>query len=200
MNLKYFSSSEIYARLTSVHRKKMDEFERFTIMRWCAELQTELLRDPSGMEFKTIELGKPVGLMVRVPMEVGKLEKVYNRDTGKCIDYNSNGEYLFLSEHDAFTIVQIDAYIHPIDEDGYPLIRVGYEKACEAYCVYQMYHEDYINGTIDGQRWNDISQTKDWEIGAAERSWMGVDDSYVKKIHQTMVNTGYKKISRYGKR
>lgn len=199
MNIKYFSAGEIYARLSAEHPRKMSEYERFTIMRWCAELHTELIRDPSHMQLKVLDLGVPKNLTVRVPMEVAKIQRVYNTDTGSLLHYTFNGEYIFVSGENAATAVSVEAYVHTIDEDGFPMIAVGLEKACEAYCVYKMYHEDYMEGRINGQQWQDISQTKDWEVEAAARCWDEVDDDFARDIQDTMVNTGYKKVV-YGTR
>jgi len=200
MNNKFFSSNEIYARLSANHPHKMSEIERYTVMRWCAEVQTELLKDPSGLERMVVELGKPHNLMVRIPMAVSKIERVYSRSSGRVIGYNTNGEYIFVSQYDRDTEVMMDCYTFPIDDEGFPMVKIGYEQACEAYCVYKMYHEDFLEGKMNGQQWGDICQTKDWEIGAALRAWDEVDDTFVKEVQNAMVNVGYKKIVRHGSR
>lgn len=199
MNIQYFSASEIYARLSAEHKGKMSEYERYTIMRWCAEVQTELIRDPSHMTFRKISIGVPKNMMVRVPMEVSKIERVYNGDTGSLLQYSFNGEYVFLSERDKDVPVALDCYTHVLDDDGFPMIARGLEKACEAYCLYKMYHEDYLDGKINGQQWQDISNAKDWELAAAANAWDEVDDSFVQDVMDAMVNPAYKKMA-YGTR
>ena len=60
--------------------------------------------------------------------------------------------------NNSYTSIYINYYGLPIDEDGKPLIVKGHEKACEYYCLKQLYEEDFLTGFMDGQRWGYILQ------------------------------------------
>ena len=74
------------------------------------------------------------------------------------------------------------------------MIPRGYEAACKAYCVYNMYKEDFLSGLIDGNRWRSIESDKDWEIEAAARAWDEINENAVDSINSINVNNAYKSI------
>lgn len=193
--MRYFSSQEIYARLASIYRKKMAEYDQLTIMRWCAEVMTEIITDPDN--FTLVEghvLGTPVNLLVQLPLNIIRVDRVYDYDTTKLMHYQQIGTYLSLNSADYDKTVVIDYRAIPVDENDFPLIREGFEKACEAYCTHNMFLEDFIEGLIDINRWKVIETNKDWEIEAAARAWDNVNDNYVNELMKVMINQGYNRI------
>jgi len=195
MDKQFFSSREIYVRLTSIYRKKIIEYEPYTIMRWCCQVVSEFIKDGSGMVERTVDLGKPINKMLQLPMDIFKLEKVYSTSTGTIVDYSHQGDYLLFSDDLSITDISCYYTAFMIDDDGFPLIKRGYETACEAFCAYNMYKEDFMEGKINGQMWSDIVNTKDWEIEAASRAWDEVNDNFFKKIQSAQVNIAYKKFN-----
>ena len=193
MDKGFFSAREIYVSLANKYRRKILEYDEITIMRWCAEVAAILLTDERATIDVVAHMGPPVNLQLSIPDHTIKIERVYATDTGNLVEYSHQGSYLAFAKKYEFTDISIHIK-KLILEDGYPLIPRGFEKACEAYCIYNMYHEDYLDGRIDGQRWQDISNTKDWEIEAASRAWDNINDNEVKEINRIMANVGYKKI------
>jgi len=182
MDKSFFSSREIYVRLASKFRRKMSEYDPQTIMRWCAEVNTEFIKDNSGMVERTINLGIPNNNMLGIPYNVFKIERVFVTDSTSLVEYSHQGSYLLFNEKYNNTAISLYAKCYLTDDDGFPLIKRGYEKACEAFCVYQMYNEDFLEGKIDATRWQDINNTKDWEIEAAARAWDEVNDNFMKDM------------------
>lgn len=192
MNKSFFSSREIYVRLTELYRKKMAEYSPYTIMRWCSEVVADFIKDPSGTIEKTVDLGKPVNNMLLLPAGVFKIDKVITTSTNTLVPFSHQGDYLLFSEDYKNTEISCVYQSFVIDDEGFPMIKRGYEKACESFCVYQLYREDFMDGKIDGLRWGDINNTKDWEIEAAARAWDEMDENEVSDIHKAMVNPAYK--------
>lgn len=191
--MRYFSSREIYARLSSIYRKKMAEYDQLTIMRWCAEVVTEIVKDPEN--FYPVYghvLGKPKNLLVQLPMNMTRIEKVYDASSKSLVQYVHQGSYLSLNSSDSDREIAMDYYAIPTDENGFPYIREGFEKACEAYCTYNLFMEDYMEGKIDANRFQVLDMNKDHELNAAACSWSGVNVNYVKDLMSVMVNQGYK--------
>lgn len=193
MNKSFFSSREIYVRLASLYKHKMAEYDPYTIMRWCTEVITDFITDDSGMIDKIAELGIPVNNMLPIPIGLFKLEYVFITGSNTKISYSHQGDYLLFAEQ--YSNTNISCYYHSFvfDDDGFPLIKRGYEKACEAHCIYNMYQEDFMEGKIDINRWKNIEYTNDWEIEAAARSWSEVNDSFVKDVLDAATNVAYKR-------
>jgi hypothetical protein len=197
--MRYFSSREIYARLSSIYRKKILSFDELTIMRWCAEITTEIVSDPEN--FFLVE-GQPIGVprnnMVSTPINMVKMVSVYDTSTGEKIPFRHVGNYLHLNDNNGGRSVSVDYYAIPVDEEGFPLINEGFERACMAYCTMNMYREDYMENRIDVNRWHTLESDNESEMLAAAASWKNIDRNYVKDLMDIMVNDGYKKIV-YGK-
>ena len=93
------------------------------------------------------------------------------------------------------TQVYIDYYSIPADEDGFPLIKRGYEAACYTYCVYKMFEEDasVIPPRIQQWRWLQIVDDKEHELGAARSSWSDLTDNDIRDIHEFIIDPNYKR-------
>ena len=195
MDRGLFSAREIYASLASTYKRKIMEYDEITIIRWCSDVVAILLTDERATKEMVADMGMPVNLQHALPDGLVQLIRVYATDTKALIPYSHQSEYVCFEPKYEFTNISFH-FRQLMIEDGYPLIPRGFEKACEAYCLYQMYHEDYLDGRIDGQRWQDISNTKDWEIEAASRAWDSINDNEVQAINKIIANTGYKKFVR----
>lgn len=199
MNNLYFTATEIYSRILGSFPSKGAEINKIQVMRWCSELVTEYLRDPIGQILNNkIRVGygtdkKIIDKRVPLPQNIFKLEGVFDQSLKLVIDFLYQGEYIYFSDNNLPTECYIDYYSLPVDEDGFPYIKRGYESACFAYCVYKMYEEDAtrIPPRIQQWRWLQICQDKDWEIEAAARSWDGLTDNDIREIHEYLMNDAY---------
>lgn len=198
-NSKFFSSAEIYVRLISSFPKKGAELNKILVQRWCGELVAEVLRDPgSKIRHNKVRLGevpnyKITSNKVLLPDNLYKLEGVFDGSNRLISDYSNQGQYLYFAQSKIPNEVYIDYYSLPMDLDGFPLIKRGYELACYSYCVYKMYEEDAtcIPPRIQQWRWFEIGQTKDWEIEAAVRAWDDMTDNDIMDIHNYLVGNDY---------
>jgi hypothetical protein len=200
-NNKFFTAAEIYVRLLSSFPKKASEISKVNVMRWCSEVVTEYLTDPVGMvpHYK-VPLGvldggvrKIVNNRVELPIDVFKLEAVYDQNNSLVRDCTNQGQYVQFSTARTPEKVFIDYYSIPIGEDGFPLIKRGYEAACYAYCVYKMFEEDAgtIPPRIPQWRWFQIVQDKEHELGAAANSWSDLTDNDLRDIHNYLISPDY---------
>ena len=159
MNNKYFTSNEIYARLISSYRTKGKEISPIMVMRWCAELITDILRDPVGLvpNYKVkITVSNKRALL---PNDIFKIECLYDSNQKPLKnDYINQGQYIFLPDSNTDKEIYIDYYSIAVDDDNCPLIKRGYELAAYSYCVYKMFEEDAssIPPRIQQWRWLQI--------------------------------------------
>ena len=202
-NNKFFTAAEIFVRLLSSFPKKASEISKINVMRWCSEVVTEYLTDPVGMiaHYK-VRLGVLSGTSYRIvdgkvelPTDVFKLEAVYDQNNQLIKDCVNQGQYVHFSTLHMPTAVYIDYYSIPADEDGFPLIKRGYEAACYAYCVYKMFEEDasVIPPRIQQWRWLQIVDDKEHELGAARSSWSDLTDNDIRDIHEFIIDPNYKR-------
>lgn len=202
-NNKFFTAAEIYVRLLSSFPKKASEISKINVMRWCSEVVTEYLTDPVGMisHFKV-----PVGTVlnsivitdgkVLLPTDCIKLEAVYDQNNHLVKDCVNQGQYVQFSSAYMPTKVFIDYYSIPVDDDGFPLVKRGYEAACYAYSVYKMFEEDSscIPPRIAQWKWFEIVADKEHELGAAASSWSDLTDNDIRDIHNFIIDPNYVRI------
>lgn len=193
MDKSFFTSREIYVRLASKWRDRMTSFDPYTIMRWCSEVVTDFIKDPSGTVSVTIEYGKPSSNTLDLQQSIARINKVYDADSKELIPYSHQGDRLLFSSSDANRNINIDCQVYLMDEDGFPYLPRGYEKACEAYCEYNMFRPDFMDGRINQAQWAEITQTKDWEIEAAARAWDEMNENAIKELQSVLVHPGYKR-------
>jgi hypothetical protein len=200
-NNKFFTAAEIYVRLLSAYPKKGSEISKINVMRWCSEVVTEYLTDPVGMipHFK-FRLGDQVGTEIKIvdgkvelPLDCFKLEAVYDQNNSLVRDCSNQGEYIHFSSAYTPTEVYIDYYSIPVDDDGFPLVKRGYEAACYAYCVYKMFEEDSscIPPRIAQWKWFEIVADKEHELGVARSSWSDLTDNDIRDIHNYLISPDY---------
>ena len=203
-NNKYFTAAEIYVRLLSSFPKKGTEISKINVMRWCSEVVTELLTDPVGMVLNSkIQLGnfedgvyKIVDGKVEVPVDCFKLEAVYDETKKLSKGFSYQGQYIHLNSNYKPEKILIDYYSLPVGEDGFPLIKRGYESACYAYSVYKMFEEDAsaIPPRIQQWRWYQICEDKEHELSAAYASWSDLTDNDIRDIHNFIIDPNYIRI------
>lgn len=203
-NNKFFTAAEIFVRLLSSFPRKGSEISKVNVMRWCSEVVTEYLIDPVGMiRHEKVQLGvlqngvyKILNNKVELPTDVFKLETVYDENNNLVEDWTNQGQYVQFSTAKTPNKVFITYYSIPADEDGFPLIKRGYEAACYAYCVYKMFEEDAgtIPPRIPQWRWFQIVQDKEHELGAANCSWSDLTDNDIRDIHNFIVDPSYRRI------
>lgn len=150
--------------------------------------------DWNGSSFKVCEYTIRDG-KVELPTDVFKLEAVYDQNNQLIKDCVNQGQYVHFSTLHMPTQVYIDYYSIPADEDGFPLIKRGYEAACYAYCVYKMFEEDasVIPPRIQQWRWLQIVDDKEHELGAARSSWSDLTDNDIRDIHEFIIDPNYKR-------
>lgn len=203
-NNKFFTAAEIYVRLLSAFPRKGSEISKVNVMRWCSEVVSEYLTDPVGLvPHCKVPLGIGIGddkvvdgNKVELPTDVFKLVAVYGSD-GKLLKQHSyQGQYIYFSTVDTPKKVTIDYLSLPMDSDGFPLIKRGYESACYAYCVYKMFEEDasVIPPRIPQWRWYQICEDKEHELSAAAASWSDLTDNDIRDIHNFIIDPNYIRI------
>ena len=171
-------------------------------MRWCSELVTDYLRDPVGQDIHhKFQLGTKntdgsysiTDKKVLLPDNMFKLDGVFNEDYKLIEDLSYQGQYIFFADSKVPQKVFIDYTSLPMDADGFPFIKRGYESAAYYYCIYKMYEEDAtrIPPKIAQWRWLEIQRDKDWEIEAASRSWDDITDNDIRDIHNYLVSDAY---------
>lgn len=184
MNSKYTTHQEIYSRLSLTHKHK--QFTPLEIAQWCAECSVEVIGDIDRME-RYVGIRLPVvDKKAMVPCNLYRILEVFDNNLRR-IEYRHDGVYLDF--HGSFT--GTDIYITymgvPVDtETGYPLIKKGHEKACEAYCVYKMYYEDFLAGRLDATRWGFVVEDMNNQVSAAGspvRHMDRKDFERINKIH-----------------
>ncbi len=83
------------------------------------------------------------------------------------LSYTINGCYIFTNYKEGSLEMAYKAF--PMDEDGQPLIpdNVKYIQAVKAYIAEKIGQKLFLQGKLDGQRFNYLQRERDWYIGAA---------------------------------
>lgn len=162
---KYTDHVEIMARIARIHKHK--ELNEDDILEWCAECCIEYIQDSSYyVEYNSVRL-PVVNRVVEIPCYLHKIHDVYYAITNpnSVVKYIHNGSYLFLEENYKKDYVYLNFWGLPINPDTkYPMILKGHEQACQAFCIKNIYYEDFLTGKIDGQRWGFIESEFEKQI------------------------------------
>ena len=83
------------------------------------------------------------------------------------LSYTINGCYIFTNYKEGSLEMAYKAF--PMDEDGQPLIpdNVKYIQAVKAYIAEKIGQKLFLQGKMDGQRFNYLQRERDWYLGAA---------------------------------
>lgn len=192
-NNRYTSYLDIWARLSRVHTTK--QFSPNEVIEWCAEVEHDILEDIEGFA-----LYKQVPLVVNnlqalLPCNLFRLMEVFISNDRR-IKYSNQGDFIMFDSIQTFNknnqgqdIVYISYYGIPVDpKTGYPLIKKGHELACEAYCTWKVYYEDFLIGKIDANRWSFINQQKENELNAAMNGFRHWDKAQLEQISIIKMN------------
>lgn len=184
-NAKYISPETLHNRLTRIIKGKTIQLG--DVIAWCGQVEAEYL----GEDYQLItHRKKPFDVesnkKVRVPNNVFRLFSVTNM-SGERITYDYNGAYVFLPDSYEADKVLMNYQAIPVDPDtGYPLILRGHEPVCEAYCVKNIYYEDYLNGKIDQNRWNTLTREFENRVAGASTGARYLDASEKEDIIKAM--------------
>ena len=164
-NQRYVSPMDIYAKLSRIHKSK--NFSYDDIVEWCAEVETDYIGDVDGMS-KFLEVKLDVsGYKAKLPCNVYRILDVYSspQSTASREPYNNSGAYINFNSTYKNEYIYVDYYGITIDETtGEPLVLKGHEQGCEAYCIRNIYYEDFLLGKITTDRWGYIDN--DWKVKA----------------------------------
>lgn len=122
------------------------------MIEWCQTVELDIVGDIDGM-YHYVGWKLPVSYgRAKLPCNVYRILDVYIRsgDPGSRIPFNRLPGMISFGNSN-ISEVYIDYVGLPIDlETGIPLIQVGHEEACAAYCIYMLHYEDGINGKVPG--------------------------------------------------
>jgi len=151
-NTKYVQVDVIYQRLTQ--RIKKCQIDFYDVAEWCTDCMINEIGYSKDMyEYRDVLLTIS-DYQAAVPTNCFRIECVKRND--RIVNYINNGAYLNFEYN--YTNVYIDYWAIPTDADtGLPVVPRGYEDACMWYCLKSLNLEDYLEGTMDQNRWNTIN-------------------------------------------
>jgi len=194
---KYTNHIEIKARIARIHKHK--EMSDEDILEWCAECCIEYIQDSSYyVEHLSVKL-PVVNRIVQVPCYLHKINDLYYAisEPKSVVRYIHNGSYLILEENYKRDYVFMNFWGLPIDpKTSYPLILKGHEQACQAFCVRNLYYEDFMTGKIDGQRWMYIVSEFEKHIQTARSGMKYFDNEDMRQQNIIQGNTLVNPLSR----
>jgi hypothetical protein len=165
-NSYYTNHFEILNRVSK--KFKNEEFNSDEIHDWCAELENDILREHDYfIKFIKTPLKIIAKRYITLPCNIHSLIDVYTENSyrPKFMHIGSRIE-LFTESDDKF--LYIDYKGTPINEDtGDVLILRGHELACEWHCIKNHFIEAYLNGKLDGQRWQVINDEYENSVAVA---------------------------------
>lgn len=188
-NQKYTTYLDIWNRLTTSFKHK--EIQEGDVIAWCAECETEWIRDTEALT-QFLKVAIPVvDYQAPVPCNVFRILDVYSdpNNNQSTLSYYNNGSYLIFNSDMKYTTIYMNYDGITVDQDsGYPLIKKGHEQACEAFCIWKLFYEDWLNNKIDNTKWSYIDDQKNIQIDAAAASIRDYDRSRLRNIRTIMNN------------
>ncbi|OGM08886.1 hypothetical protein A2Z67_02655 [Candidatus Woesebacteria bacterium RBG_13_36_22] len=195
-NNDFTTPQEIYLRLAAVYKQKLTGFNDRDIIRWCAEVVTEFIRDPvrlylyKGDPEKTDDLDKLdiIDLKTLLPINIHRLLDVFDEYYAR-IKYYKDGVYLHFDSDCTLTKCYINYYGIPCDpKTGYPYIRKGYEQACYNFCVMKMYEEDYANQKVSAEFYHNWESRFGVSLSAISSGFRDISRNDLEEINKIMCN------------
>lgn len=193
-NQKYITAEHIMARLSQKHKQK--NFSINEIVQWSAECSIEIVGNPDVMApYRGVEL-KIEQFKALLPCNVYRLLDVYDNNDNRIDNYANDGIHIifqsgqqFNTNDDGDQVVKVNYIGINVDtKTGYPLIPRGHELACEAYCVYNLYYEDFLTGKINGNAWSYIDNAKMIQCEAAKGGFRHYSNDDMKKYLNVVMN------------
>jgi len=159
LNNKFVSVDYVLANLGRSF--KTVNWDSNDVLEWCMQLEADMIADVESMaEF--IEVRLPVtNKQAKEPCNVHRILDVYQTAgvPGSKVSYSRNGTYINFDSNFNGDSIYINYFGTMIDlNTGVPLILKTHVKACEAYCVQQVFFEKYLNNELNGQQWSVIDQ------------------------------------------
>jgi hypothetical protein len=176
-NQKYVTAENILARLATKVKNKNYSIEE--IVQWCAECTIEIVGNPLSMyTYNKVKLYVEKNKAL-LPCNLYRLYDVYDVNEYRHRDYFNDGTHLifpfpysFQTDESNRQFVYVNYKGIAVDpKTGWPLILRGHELACEAYCIKQLYREDYYSGKIPQHVWADISFEASNQCAAANNGF-----------------------------
>ncbi len=117
-----------------------------------------------------------------LPCHMYRLLGVYRNNVEvSATEFVRNGAYLDFHRWDRENI-QFDYIGVDVDEEGYPYVDKSQLQACYWYCLKMLYLEDFINGKIDGNRFNYIDEQYAKYVAKAKGSFMNITRNEMDEI------------------
>ncbi len=195
-NSKYTTAKEIMAMVNAVHKNKPTNLTDF--INWCSECEVNVIKEwHYKMKFTNIRVEVNPAGRVKIPCNLYRVVKLKNSSTDNyklLSSEENNGSYIFVPD-DAGTEIEGKKYLWmdydglPMDADtGLPLILKGHELACQAYCVKQLYYEDYLLEDIGEARWRAIENDLTKAVMGSATGMRHVDHAKKEKYFHILFN------------
>jgi hypothetical protein len=193
-NQKYLTAENIYAKLALVHKRKIFNIEE--IVEWCAECILTIIGDTVAMYDYTKVKCIVNNQKALLPCNVYRLLDVFDGTDNRINLFYNDGIHLVFNSDQTFdtdelgqSCIYINYYGVAVDsETGYPLILKDQELACQAYCVWKLYYEDYLTGQLNGQQWQFIDHEKMIQCEAAKGGFRHTSNDEMKAIMNVVHN------------
>ncbi len=186
---KYTTHLNIMSRLSRVHKHK--EVNDIDIMEWCAECCIEYIQDSSYYVQHNVVKLDVHNNTVNVPCYLHRILDLYYdpKRPDSVVKYIHNGAWLHLEEGYSRDYVYINFWGLPISEqEQVPLILKGHEQACMAFCVQNLYYEDFLQGKIDGQRWGFIVEDFNAKLSTSRSGMKYIDNEDLREENMIQGN------------
>ena len=173
-NNKFVTAENIAARLSQVHKQKKFTIEE--IVQWCAVCSIEIVGNPDVMaHYMAVAL--PVeNHKALLPCNIYRLHDVFDSNDNRFLSYSNDGIHIIFPSNQGFNKDKLGRDVCFINytgiavdpKTGYPLIPRGHELACEAYCAYNLYYEDFLTGKINATQYQVLENNKMVQCEAAK--------------------------------
>lgn len=179
MNPFYITPETILNRLSRVHRNK--KIYLADVIEWSAECTTEYLEDAdSFIRYENVELNADTNKRFYLPCLVYRILDVHNSNDVR-LSFRKRAGYIML-EDNTIDSIYIDYLGVPVNEQGELLIDKNHAQAIEAFILSKIYYEDFLNGKLHPNLWQDINLKLENELLAAKSSFRHWDQSKFETI------------------
>lgn len=194
-NQKYTTAEEIMNMVNRVHPSKKTSVTDF--IEWCAECEANHIKEVHHkIKYEDVEI-EVVDGKARIPCNNYRILRVkYDTGKGKLIDgISDNGAYIFIPDNASLYKKENKSYIYldyeglPVDgSNGMPLILKGHESACAAFCVKNLYYEDFLKGKLQQNAWGFIVNDFKEKLAGSSTGMRYVTENEKKKYFHTLAN------------
>lgn len=193
-NNKYTTVENIAARIGQKHKQK--SFTIDELVQWCAECVIEIVGNIDVLADYTRIKCVVTDNKALLPCNIYRLLDVFDANDNRYRAYTNDGTHIIFNSSQSFnkdsvgrSYIMINYRGIAVDpKTGFPLIPRGQELACEAYCVWNLYYEDYLNGRLNGQQWSVIDNNKIVQCEAAKGGFRHFDNEEMRRYLNVVVN------------